>query len=92
MGVVTVGTADPTQNINLQDPIEEVIELNLNLAQGTVTMSVKASDDLNEVVRHYPIAMDQAAWIEFYTHFFTDHIRRISREQYDEFKDLEQIQ
>lgn len=90
-GIVIVGTAEPSQNINLQDPIGEVTEVTLDLKKLTMRMSVKACDDRNEVVREYPIQMDEAAWVDFFTGFFTNHLRRLSRDQYDEFKDLVQV-
>lgn len=87
-GIVQVGTIDPNQTINLNNPEGEVVEINFNLKTQTVSMVIRAWDNLNEVSREYPIELDLTAWQAFYLQFFVPHIRRLSKDQYDEFKDL----
>jgi hypothetical protein len=87
IGLVEVGTADPSQKITLKDPIGEAHKLEFDLKTGACTMTVYASDDRNAVVRSYPIALDADFAIALHE-LFENHVRRVARESFNEFKDL----
>ncbi len=90
-GVVTVGTVDPEQSINLNDPVGTVKGFRFDLLNEQVIMIIEATDGLNTVCREYPIALDSAAWQTFIVNFFVAHIRPLAKAQYDEFKDLVEL-
>ena len=92
-GVVKVGTGNPDQpeqHVNLVNPIGSPLDITVNMETMECKMSVHAvdQDGRNSVVREYPIALDQQAFIDFVMSFFVPHVRRIARDSYDEFKDL----
>ena len=89
-GVVKVGLTED-QSLNLQDPKGFVTAIRIDMLTEQIELEINAYDDRNSVVRQYPLVMDSAAKLGLLT-FFTDHIRRIARESYNEFKDLQEIQ
>ena len=96
IGIVTVGMGnpdDPSQHINLKNPIGTPIDITVNMQTYECRMSVHAEDEdgRNSVVREYPIPLDQQAIMAFMMSFFSEHVRRIARDNYDEFKDLIEV-
>lgn len=90
VGVVTVGTADPDQQVNLQDPIGHPVEINFNFVTESLLLTISASDGLNTVGRHYPIQMDEQA-MNAIIGLFAQHVQRLARKQYSEFQDLQEV-
>lgn len=90
-GLVTYGTSEAGQEVNLQDPFGEPLNIAINIANNIIDMEAIAYDDRNSVVRQFPIEMDEAAKIAFLG-FFNDHIRRLAKESYPEFVGLVEVQ
>lgn len=93
LGLVRVGTGNPSnpdQIITLKDPIGSPVNLHFDMTNLQGNMSVLAYDDRNSVVRDYPIVLDDEAQLAFID-FFTNHVRRIAKDQYEEFKDLVEV-
>ena len=90
-GLVTYGTSEQGQEVNLQDPFGEPINLTTNIATNQVVLSAVAYDERNSIVRDFPLTLDDAAKIA-YLQFFNDHIRRIAKESYPEFVDLIEVE
>ena len=90
LGVVTVGTSEPGQEINLSNPIGVPMNIDINMIEETVKMTIKATDEdkRNEVVRVYEMQMSKAAMMAFVTQVFVSYIRPTARESFEEFKDL----
>jgi hypothetical protein len=91
LGIVEVGTADPSQKINLVDPVGSPQKLEFNFSNGACTLTVIASDNLNTVVRDYPLVMDRD-FATALSDLFENHVRRIANVSYNEFKDLIDLQ
>lgn len=87
MGVVRVGTAEEGQALNLLNPIGFPTALEFRLTQGVCVMTVQAQDEINSVVRSYPLQLD-AAFAADLKLLFEKHVRRVARDNYNEFKDL----
>jgi hypothetical protein len=87
LGLVPVGTNEESQTVNLQDPIGFPINVNINIINETIELTINANDNRNSIVRSYDLQMDEQAKLAF-LQFFGNEIRRIARDSYDEFKDL----
>lgn len=90
-GIVTVGTAEPSQSINLNNPIGTVRGFNIDLIGEKLVMIIEATDGLNQVSRDFKIDLPKQAFVDLVMHFFAPHIQPAARQQYDEFKDLIQL-
>lgn len=90
-GLVTYGTSEQGQEVNLKDPFGEPLHLSTNIATNTITMTAIAYDDRNSIVRDFPIQMDDAAKIAYLT-FFNEHIRRLAKASYPEFDGLIEVE
>ena len=90
LGLVPVGTNEESQIVNMQDPIGYPITVNINVVNETIEMAINATDDRNNIVRTYDLTMDEQAKLAF-LQFFSNEIRRIARDSYDEFKDLIEV-
>lgn len=89
-GIVKVGLSED-QSLNLQNPKGFVTAMRIDMLSEVLELEIQAYDDRNAVVRQYPLTLDVPAKLGLLA-FFTDHVRRIARESYDEFKDLQEIQ
>lgn len=89
-GVVTVGTSDPTQEINLLNPIGWPTDVFVNLQTREIIMTIYSEDDLNSVSRVYTMPLDQSATMNF-LNFFVNDIRRLARDNYPEFSGLTEL-
>jgi hypothetical protein len=89
-GVVTVGTSDPTQTINLQDPIGYPTEVSVNLQTREITLTIYSEDGLNAVSRVYILPMDNQSIMSF-LNFFANDVRRIARDSFTEFQGLTEL-
>jgi hypothetical protein len=90
-GVVKVGTFDPSQSINLQDPIGTVVAFHIDMLAEKFIMTIEAEDDLNKVSRDFLIDLPIEAFQSFVANVFAAHIQPAARAQYEEFKDLEPV-
>lgn len=90
-GVVTVGSYDEINKINLQDPYGRPIEVNFNLETEMVHLSILSWDDRNSVVRHYDFPMPTMAWLTFLQAIFEPYIREIAKANFPEFEGLTQL-
>lgn len=89
-GLVTVGTSEPSQSINLQNPIGYPTDVSVNLQTREIYLTIYASDDRNSVVRNYTLQLDQQAIMSF-LNFFTNDVRRIARDNFYEFVGLTEL-
>jgi hypothetical protein len=89
-GLVTYGTSEQGQEVNLQDPFGEPLNMTTNIETNEVVLTAIAYDDRNSVVRSFPIQLDDAAKIAYLT-FFNDHIRRLAKDTYPDFVGLVEI-
>lgn len=91
-GIVTVGTADPNQSINMENPVGLVRSFTIDMVAERTIMTVEAMDELNQVSRDFKIELTHAAYQSLLINFFAAHVQPAARAQYDEFKDLIQVQ
>ena len=90
-GLVTYGTSEPSQQVNLQDPFGEPRFITTNIETNELIMTAIAYDDRNSIVRDFPIQLDDDAKMA-YLAFFNDHIRRLAKASYPEFVGLVEIE
>ena len=91
-GLVSVGTNDQNQTVNMLNPIGTPININFNFQTGIVTMTIKSWDDRNEIVRDFDLEIPIEAWQEFLMTTFTNYIHPIAKETYTEFDGLTELE
>ena len=75
------------QDINLVDPKGKPVSLDISFVTDTVTVSVLAWDELNNIGRSYELPMDDQFKADL-TEFFLVKVARIMAENNDEFVGL----
>lgn len=92
-GIVKVGQ-ESGQEINLKNPVGHVHNIILDQETKKLQIEVFAQDEegINQVSRWYEVVLDEPAWNDYMMTFFANHVRRLMRDNFEEFQNLSPAQ